>query len=232
MGKFQSTCQISADVRKRLHTLEKAVCIAFLLSMLFSMLGFKSQCEDISDRVLRLHVLANSDTGEDQELKLKVRDRILKEADGMLEKAVNRASAEEILAPQLELLEAAAQDEINRQGYSYPVKVELANMYFTTRQYETVTLPAGMYDAVRVTIGEGKGKNWWCVLFPPMCLSAATQQQELEAVLTPEENEIVQESSSFEVKFKVVEWWESACQWFRSLTGQTEEYSRGCQENS
>ncbi len=71
MGKFQSTCQISADVRKRLHTLEKAVCIAFLLSMLFSMLGFKSQCEDISDRVLRLHVLANSDTGEDQELKQK-----------------------------------------------------------------------------------------------------------------------------------------------------------------
>lgn len=200
----------------KLKLLEKAVLLSLVLTVLASMVGFQHQCEDISQRVLRLHVLANSDTEEDQALKLKVRDRILKEGEDLFSSTTDLQQAERIAAQNLDRLQAAAQDEVYRQGYDYPVKIELAQTYFTTREYDTVTLPAGTYNALRVTIGNGAGKNWWCVLFPPMCVAAATEEVQLETVLTDDQLEIVEESQQYEVQFKVVEWFENLCQWFRS----------------
>lgn len=196
-------------------TIEKALCLALVFTVLLSFTGFAAQCESIPDAVLRLHVLANSDSEEDQALKLKVRDRILQESAGMLDCVSDKALAIAAVKERLPQLTAAAQDEINRQGYTYSVHLEITSMYFTTREYEQVTLPAGQYDALRVSIGEAKGRNWWCVLFPPMCLPAAEEPQELEDVLNSEQMQIVDGQNRYEVRFKVLEWYEKLCGWLQ-----------------
>ena len=108
----------------------------------------------------------------------------------------------------IEKVRQTAQDEVYANGYDYQVNAEIVNMYFTTRQYETFTLPAGMYDAVRITIGEAKGHNWWCVLYPPLCLPAAQPEEEIEQALTEEEADLVTRNPQYEVRFAVVEWFE------------------------
>lgn len=194
---------------------EKAICLGLLLTILFTMTGFAGQCEEIGNRVLRLHVLANSDSQEDQALKLKVRDKILECAQPLFEGTTSRDQAEAAAQAYLPQLQQAAQQEIYDQGYDYPVTVELTNVYFNTRQYETVTLPAGKYDAVQVKIGSAQGHNWWCVMFPPMCLPAAEESKELGEVLNSDQMEIVEGGSRYELRFKTVEWLESIKNWFQ-----------------
>ena len=169
----------------------RALAMALSLSLALSLCGFAGECGEIRGRVLRLHVLANSDSAEDQALKLLVRDTIVQEAAGLFDTAANEAEALAQAQARLPELEAAAQQRVYDEGYDYEVHATLVNMYFTTRQYEAVTLPAGFYDALRITIGSGQGHNWWCVVFPPMCVSAATQAAELSDVLEPEQEEIV-----------------------------------------
>ena len=152
-----------------LSVLEKSLLLGLLLSFLLTMTGFSGQCEAIENQVFRFHVLANSDSQEDQALKLKVRDRVLEYSEGLFQNAQTREEAEALAAAHLQELCQAAQDEVYRQGYDYPVKAEITNMFFDTREYETVTLPAGCYDALRITIGEAEGHNWWCVLYPRFC---------------------------------------------------------------
>ena len=192
----------------------KALILAVVLMMLCTITGFAGQCETISDRVLRLHVLANSDSQEDQALKLKVRDKVLECSAYMLDDAQDLNQAEALTEQNLQDIQKAAQEEVYRQGYDYPVKVELTNMHFNTRVYETVTLPAGEYDALRVSIGEAQGHNWWCVMFPPMCLPAAEESKELQDVLDPAQMEIVEGGSQYEVKFKTIEVLEDIKRWF------------------
>ncbi|MFQ9951905.1 MAG: stage II sporulation protein R [Clostridium sp.] len=182
--------------------------------MLCTITGFAGQCETISDRVLRVHVLANSDSQEDQALKLKVRDKVLECSAYMLDDAQDLNQAEALTEQNLQDIQKVAQEEVYRQGYDYPVKVELTNMHFNTRVYETVTLPAGEYDALRVSIGEAQGHNWWCVMFPPMCLPAAEESKELQDVLDPAQMEIVEGGSQYEVKFKTIEVLEDIKSWF------------------
>lgn len=188
--------------------IEKSFCLALVLAVLISFTGFAAGCEDISGRVLRLHVLANSDSGADQALKLKVRDRILAESAGMFDRISDKDQAESAVKAGLPRLRAAAADEIRKQGFDYPVGVELTHMYFTTREYNAVTLPAGDYDALRVTIGKAAGHNWWCVIFPPMCLPAAEEPKQLADVLNANQLQIVEGKSGYEVKFLTVEYYE------------------------
>jgi len=145
---------------KRIHIILAAGVL--LSAAIHAYAGFDNECREVRAETLRLHVMANSDSEGDQELKLKVRDAILEEADGF-----------ERTESKLWLIEDAAREIIQAEGYDYPVKAELVNMFFTTRQYGDITVPAGRYDAVRLTIGQGEGENWWCVMFPPMCLPAA-----------------------------------------------------------
>jgi stage II sporulation protein R len=187
---------------------EKSLCLALILTVLFSFTGFAAGCEDIPNHVLRLHILANSDSAEDQALKLKVRDRVLAESAGLLDNIKNKTDAQNAIKAAIPRLKIAAADEIKKQGYDYPVNVEMAHMYFTTREYTTVTLPAGDYDSLRVTIGSAGGKNWWCVIFPPMCLPAAEEPKELSDVLNAKQLLIVEGTGGFEVKFKALEWYE------------------------
>ncbi len=187
---------------------EKVLLLSFILTVLFSFTGLTAGCEEIPNHVLRLHVLANSDSTSDQTLKLKVRDRILKECSGMMDNVNNKEEAVDAVKSRIALLKAAAADEIRKQGYDYPVNVELTNMYFTTREYDSATLPAGSYDALRVTIGKAEGHNWWCVIFPAMCLPAAEDKKQLSDVLNDSQLGIVQKREGFVVKFKSVEIYE------------------------
>ena len=193
----------------------RALVLALGLALVISMCEFGGECADIRDEVLRLHVLANSDSAEDQALKLKVRDTVLEYAAGLFDTAENEQQAYAAASAAVEEIEQAAQQRVAAEGYTYPVSVELVDMYFTTRTYDTVTLPAGEYQAVRVSIGEAKGQNWWCVAFPPLCVSSATKAAKLDDVLTAPQQEIVQNSGRYEVRFKVVEWWESFKRYLR-----------------
>lgn len=198
-----------------MKTWEKSICLALILTVLFTFTGFTAGCEDIPNHVLRLHVLANSDSQQDQALKLKVRDRILAESAGMLNGIKDRGAAEKAVSAKIPEIQRAAEDEIHKQGYQYPVHVEMTNMYFNTRQYGSVTLPAGEYDALRVTIGSGQGHNWWCVLFPALCLPAAEAPSELKDVLNRNQMQIVKGDTGYVVKFKSVELYEQFRDWLK-----------------
>lgn len=200
----------------------KAIACALALTILISLCGFSNDCAGIRERVLRLHVLANSDSAADQALKLKVRDTVVETAAGLFDEIDDEGAALERAQAKLPEIEAAAQQRVYDEGYDYPVKAKLCNMYFTTRQYDTVTLPAGMYDALRVTIGEAEGKNWWCVVFPPMCVSTATEHKTLGDVLEPPQQEIVEQPQKYEVRLKVVELFEGFCHHVRSWFGGDE----------
>lgn len=205
----------------RLRKIEKAVALGIVVAVLAGLFSsysaFAAQCDDIRHSVLRLHILANSDSTADQALKLKVRDRILSESSSLFQTAADKTQAETDAKAQLSIIQKVAQDEVRREGYKYTVRAQLVNMYFTTRTYGSVTLPAGNYDAVRITIGAAKGHNWWCVLFPPLCLPAATGDKKLADVLSPGQLNIVQgyNQPTIKVKFKVVEWVEDIEQMFK-----------------
>lgn len=199
--------------------IEKALLIGFVIAVIFSFTSFTAfaeQCEQIPNEIFRLHVLANSDSEEDQALKLKVRDRLLTETGELFNGCTTKKEAMNAAKANIDRLEQIAQDEINKQGYDYGVRVEVENVFFNNRQYDDITMPAGNYDALRVLIGDGAGKNWWCVLFPAMCLPAAEKRDgmpELEDVLSDEQMNAV-EGNQYEVKFKTVEIYETVKSWF------------------
>lgn len=174
---------------------------------------FSTHCDDISQKVLRLHVLANSDSPEDQALKLQVRDAILAETGDLFSTAENKEAAMELVKAEQDTLTAVAEETLRSNGCDDSVTVELAQVFFDTRTYDTVTMPAGTYDAVQVKIGAAAGHNWWCVLFPSLCLPSATGPA-LSDVLTDEELDVV-EQSGYDVRFQVVEWYQQIAGWFR-----------------
>ena len=170
--------------------------------------------------VIRLHVLANSDSDEDQELKLKVRDSILETAAAKVEGCADFESARAALEGALDELREAAERRIAREGYDYGVRVTLTREEYPTREYRGVTLPAGEYTSLRVLIGEAEGHNWWCVLFPQLCAVVATDgmttadfrviddtEPLVEAGLTPSQIELITgDSPRVVVKFRLLEW--------------------------
>lgn len=166
---------------------------------------------DLAQNVVRLHILANSDSSEDQALKLAVRDRILSEGRNLFENSSSKEQTEQILRDNIVFLKDAANDEIIKNGYSYPVNIEIGEFDFPMKQYENYAFPAGKYEAVRIEIGEAKGHNWWCVMFPPLCFVDAAVSEELESVevfknnLSPDELDIITSDSGVDIRFKVVD---------------------------
>ncbi len=188
-----------------MKTITKAIVSGFIVSILCSFLGFFGRCDSISGKVFRLHIIANSDSAEDQSLKLKVRDRILSDLGENFSSAADIIEAEQLTEENLDKIESIAQDEILKNGYEYSVKAQIVHMYFSTRYYGDITMPAGYYDALRITIGEAKGKNWWCVMFPPMCLPAAEGSAELQKVLDIGEVNMLDSGQKYVLEFKTVE---------------------------
>lgn len=185
-----------------------SVTVGIVVAILFSICSFAKSSEEIRSDVLRLHVIANSDTSVDQNLKLRLRDYILQEGKDIFNGSVNVENAVEKIEPVLPELEKSAKAFVNQAGFDYDVKISLSNEYFTTRTYETVTLPAGKYLALRVVIGSGEGHNWWCVMFPPMCVPAADKKDEIENVFSEKEIKLVESKPKYEPRFKVVEIYE------------------------
>lgn len=193
----------------------KALSGAVILCIVFSLCGFAGNCAKVRDSVVRLHILANSDSAEDQALKLKVRDAVTEAGAGILDGVTTREQAESRLQAELPQLIETAQQCVYDEGFLYPVTAELTTMYFTTRTYDSGTFPAGRYHAVRFSIGEAKGKNWWCVMYPPLCVSAATDKASLADVMDDDACEIVSDAPRYAVRFKVVEWFETILEWIR-----------------
>ena len=185
-----------------------SITVGIVVAILFSICSFAKTSEEIRSDVLRLHVIANSDTSVDQNLKLRLRDYILKEGKDIFNGSVNVENAVKKIEPVLPELEKSANAFVNQVGFDYDVKISLSNEYFTTRTYETVTLPAGKYLALRVVIGSGEGHNWWCVMFPPMCVPAADKKDEIENVFSEKEIKLVESKPKYEPRFKVVEIYE------------------------
>lgn len=167
----------------------------------------------LADKLIRLHVLANSDSQEDQALKLQVRDSILGRAEEILRGAEDLEEAKEDLNAALPELEALAEAAVQAEGYSYPVEATLTWESYPTRVYDTFTLPAGEYISLRLVIGAGEGHNWWCVVYPPLCKASSREDftgAAEEAGLTGEEVSLISgESRGYTVRFKSIEWVEN-----------------------
>ncbi len=193
-----------------------SLCVGCIVAVLACFTGFANltnECEQISEKVLRLHILAHSDSPEDQALKLRVRDRILQESAELFSQTGDKAQAMAQVEQQMPALREIARQVIREQGYAYDVAVSLGRVHFNTREYDTITLPAGTYDALQIRIGEAKGKNWWCVLFPSLCVPSVSSV-EMEDVLDAGEMDLVENGKGYDVKFKVVEWYEEIRSWF------------------
>ena len=192
--------------------------LTFLLFLYTSLCAFsyaKSVSTDISDSVFRLHVLANSDSEEDQALKYKVRDNLINYMNSICTETTSKDEAISIANNHLDNFKKIAEDTISVNGYNYTVQVQVGNFEFPTKTYGDISLPAGNYDALRVNIGEAKGQNWWCVMFPPLCfidVSSGVVPDNSKDVLKNSMNEedfaLVSESdesSEISFKFKILE---------------------------
>lgn len=199
--------------RKR-RLLGKALVCGFVLAALCSFFPFAAACGQLPRDVVRLHVVANSNGAEDQAVKLLVRDAVLEEAARWYQGAGSMEEASSQLCTHLQSIAGAARQVLGEQGVGYSATAQMTEMYFPTRDYGDFRLPAGRYRTLRVTLGEGAGKNWWCVVFPSLCLPAATRE---EALLTlPEgERQVVEGGRDVQVKLKAVELWESLREWLR-----------------
>lgn len=164
---------------------------------------------DIASSVFRLHVIANSDSKEDQDLKYKVRDNLLKYMNKICKDCTSKEDAISLVEKNKDIFKQIALDTIRNEGFSYNVNINIGNFEFPTKNYGDISLPAGLYDALRVEIGEAKGQNWWCVMFPPLCfvdISSGVVPEESKEVLqdnlTEEEFALISDKSSDEIQFK------------------------------
>ena len=206
---------MNAKEHTRKHRLlGRALVCGFVLAALCSFFPFAAACGQLPRDVGRLHVVANSNGAEDQAVKLLVRDAVLEEAARWYQGAGSMEEASSQLCTHLQSIAGAARQVLGEQGVGYSATAQMTEMYFPTRDYGDFRLPAGRYRTLRVTLGEGAGKNWWCVVFPSLCLPAATQE---EALLTlPEgERQVVEGGRDVQVKLKAVELWESLREWLR-----------------
>lgn len=172
---------------------------------------------DIKDKIIRLHVVANSDSPEDQAIKLQIRDAIIKELEPKLENLKNQEEVKNIISANMDNLIAAAEEEMARLGKSFPIDIELGTYEFPTKVYGDLSFPAGSYQALNVKIGEAQGKNWWCVMFPPLCFVDIAQGvisektlEEFKEILDEDELELLKskknsEEETVKIKFKLVE---------------------------
>ena len=187
--------------RSRLRLWEAALFLAFGLTLTAGLWASASESA-LANQVLRLHVVANSDSDEDQAL-----------------------SAERALSPRLDELARTAADVLAAEGCSDPVAVTLDNQWFPTKAYDGFSLPAGQYRALRVTIGEGAGHNWWCVVFPPLCLGSVTEES-VETVAGEALSEdqvalITGQDGGYVLKFRLIEWWDELTRDMGALLSRT-----------
>lgn len=191
-------------MKRKIHL---SVCFGLICAIMLSMSHFSAACDDLRQNVLRLHIIANSDSEADQALKLKIRDEILAKTDGLFTDSDNLEAAQNTVKDNLAIFEHIANEVIKENGFEYTAKALFGTSEFSTRYYEDFTLPAGEYQSLIITLGEGNGKNWWCVVYPTVCIPAAVKG-ELNDTVTDESAQIAKGGKRFVMRFKTVEIYE------------------------
>lgn len=191
----------------------KAFTVATILTILYTMIPFSAECSSVSNEVFRLHILANSDSDCDQNLKLKVRDAVLDYTKNIYKNADSITNAEKLTDENLQKIADKAKKVVEKNGYNYSVKAQIKEMYFDTRYYGSITMPSGKYKALRITIGKGEGHNWWCVMYPCVCVGASTNYNSLKENTTDKEYSIMV-NGDYKYQFKIVEIFQKICSFF------------------
>lgn len=192
----------------KLLKIELAALFAFIICIFLSTYNLDKSCEGIREGVLRLHVIAASDSKEDQQIKLELRDEILKKGAAVFSQSDTKEEAEEKISASITELENEAKSFLKSKNYPDEVTLNLEKSFFPTRKYNNFTLPAGTYDALKVVIGKGEGKNWWCIMFPALCLPAAEGKEAgFDGILTEDQLNIITKEK-YEVRLWLVEKWQ------------------------
>ena len=185
------------------------ILLLFLYTTVCAISYVSAVSTDISNSVFRLHVIANSNSDEDQNLKYKVRDNLLAYMNNICSNCSSKEDAINIVSEHQEEFRQVALETIKNEGFSYDVKIEIGNFEFPTKQYGDISLPAGLYDALKVEIGKAEGRNWWCVMFPSLCfvdissgIVPEESKEDLQNVLSNEEYAIISNTSNQGIKFK------------------------------
>ncbi len=185
------------------------ILLLFLYTTVCAISYVSAVSTDISNSVFRLHVIANSNSDEDQNLKYKVRDNLLAYMNDICSNCSSKEEAINIVSKHQEEFRQVALETIKNEGFSYDVKIEIGNFEFPTKQYGDISLPAGLYDALKVEIGKAEGRNWWCVMFPSLCfvdissgIVPEESKEDLQNVLSNEEYAIISNNSNQGIKFK------------------------------
>ncbi|WP_083655081.1 stage II sporulation protein R [Roseburia sp. 499] len=203
---------------KKLHRAGKRILVLAAM-IVVAVTGYqryqqREMAEEIAGKIIRFHILANSDSEEDQQLKLKVRDAIGSFMQPKLVEVTEIEESRQIVMENLSAIEEQAEKVISEEGYTYTVSARLANTDFPEKTYGPYTFQAGNYEALEVTIGNGEGHNWWCVMYPNLCFFNSTYEvvdeeaeKSLERVLTPEEYKSLMEDKNYQVKFAIADLW-------------------------
>ena len=186
---------------------ELSLLCGLLCSVFLSAAHFGAACDDLRSNVLRLHIIANSNSAEDQAVKLKVRDSILAQTADIFDGKASLKEAEASAAKNIERLNETAVKTLRENGFNYGAAAEIGNSYFETREYEDFTLPAGNYRSLIIRLGNGEGKNWWCVVFPAVCVPAAGDAR-LSDSTAEVSADIAEHPNKYVMKFKAVEIYE------------------------
>ena len=175
--------------------------------------GVTGTVSKLEKDVLRMHILANSDSVEDQSVKLKVRDKLLECSEEIFGENFSLEDMKKNAGEKLEAINKIAEEVLSENGFSYGSNAEFVNMEFDARKYGELTMPAGNYDAVRITLGEAKGHNWWCVMYPPLCIPAAQEavsdEERAEEYFDGSEMDMLENPGDYEIRFRCVDIYKS-----------------------
>ena len=208
-------------LRKELKILALSLTLGFVFAICMAAYSYMYSVaaqQDIADNVIRFHVLAHSDSHADQAIKDIVRQEVLAEFEALLYEANNVKETRQLLKEELPAIQAYAETVVRELGFDYPVEARLSTAFFPTKTYGDLAFPSGVYEALQITIGSGTGRNWWCLMFPPLCFVDMTStpggRQQLADTVSEDSFLLLTHmdedaSMGMEVRFRVVEWWQN-----------------------
>ena len=191
---------------KHIKTIKQALALGLVITILLSLSSFEANCEELRQKVFRLHIIANSNSEFDQTLKLKIRDAVISKTGDIYDKCTSVDEAKQKAEENKKIIYDTVKEVLENANVNYDVEIKIGKSFFDTRHYETFSLPAGEYEALNIKIGEAKGKNWWCVMYPSLCI--ASSGAEIGDVASEKSAEIAQNPHKFVMRFKVVEIYE------------------------
>lgn len=193
---------------EKLRIIEISIALSLIVSVVASIFSFGAECNKVRNEVVRLHILANSDSEEDQEVKLKVRDALLNSGDDLFNGKTSKENVEDIISRNEIKIKNIINNVLNENGFAYKSELYVVNEFFDSREYDGFVMPAGQYKALKIVLGNGQGHNWWCVMFPPLCLPAATENESLNLYFSEKGTDIITNGEKYIVKFKIIELYE------------------------